>query len=210
MKYRFITIEGSIGAGKTTLAHLLAERLQAKLILEAFADNPFLPSFYENPARFAFPVELFFMAERYKQLNSLLAAQELFAPTTISDYLFVKCLLYAKVTLSEEEFKLYQRLFDIIHQQLIAPDLIVYLHNPLERLQRNIKERGRPYEANISGDYLMKIQDTYLSYLRQHPVRTLFVDASNADFLHHPDHLNILLDALEKDYSPGQHHLHLP
>ena len=129
MGYHFITIEGNIGAGKTTLAHLLSKRLNARLILEEFADNPFLPKFYENPGQYAFPLELFFMAERYKQQKDLLSQKDLFQTVTVSDYLFTKCLLFAKVNLPDDEFRLYQRLFDIIHQQLIqlpeAQDLIL-------------------------------------------------------------------------------------
>ena len=121
MKHQFITIEGNIGAGKTTLSNILAQKLNAKLILEEFADNPFLPKFYEKPDQYAFPLELFFMAERYKQLKDFLHTQDLFQEVTISDYLFTKCLLFAKVNLPDEEFRLYQKLFDIIHQQISIP-----------------------------------------------------------------------------------------
>lgn len=140
MKYRFITIEGNIGAGKTTLANILSKRLDARLILEEFADNPFLVKFYENPTQYAFPLELFFMAERYKQQKDLVGQQDLFQSITISDYLFSKCLLYAKVNLPDDEFKLYQRLFDITYQQVIQPDLLIYLHAPVSKLQENIKK----------------------------------------------------------------------
>src|SRR5581483_2817689 len=140
MNYHFITIEGNIGAGKTTLAHLLARHFNARLILEEFADNPFLPKFYENPQQYAFPLELFFMAERYKQLKELIHTKDLFQSTTITDYLFTKCLLFARVNLPEEEYHLYQKLFDIIHQQLVQPDLLIYLHAPVDRLQQNIKK----------------------------------------------------------------------
>jgi len=126
MKHHFITVEGNIGAGKTTLTHLLAKRLNARLILEEFADNPFLPKFYENPKQYAFPLELFFMAERYKQLKEMLQTKDMFQTITVSDYLFTKCLLFAKVNLPEEEFRLYQKLFDIMHQQLLFPDVLIY------------------------------------------------------------------------------------
>ena len=146
MKYNFITIEGNIGAGKTTLAHLLSRHYNARLILEAFADNPFLPKFYENPQQFAFPLELFFMAERFKQLKDLIQQKDLFQNLTISDYLFTKCLLFAKINLPDDEFRLYQRLFDIMHQQVIQPDLLLYLHSPVNKLQQNIRKRNGPYE----------------------------------------------------------------
>ena len=125
MKHHFITIEGNIGAGKTTLAHLLSKKLNARLILEEFAENPFLAKFYENPGQYAFPLELFFMAERYKQLKDLLHTKDIFQNVTISDYLFTKCLLFAKVNLPGEEFRLYKQLFDIIHQQLLHPDILI-------------------------------------------------------------------------------------
>ncbi len=210
MNYHFITIEGNIGAGKTTLAHLLSKHYNARLILEEFADNPFLAKFYENPQQFAFPVELFFMAERYKQLKELLHTQDLFNSITISDYLFTKCLLFAKVTLPVDEFRLYQRLFDIIHQQLIQPDLLIYLHSPVQKLQENIKKRNRSYEQNIPDDYLFNLQETYTHYIKQHNIKTLFIDMSNADLLGNPLHLKTIIDALDKEYDEGQHYLSLP
>src|SRR6186997_2492273 len=145
MQYHFLSIEGNIGAGKTTLARLLSKRLNARLILEEFDDNPFLPKFYDNPSQYAFPLELFFMAERYKQLKELLHTRDLFQTVTISDYLFTKCLLFAKVNLPEEEFRLYQKFFDIIHAQMIQPELLIYLHAPISKLQQNIKKRNRVY-----------------------------------------------------------------
>ncbi len=210
MQYHFITIEGNIGAGKTTLSHLLAKHFNARLILEEFADNPFLPKFYENPQQFAFPLELFFMAERFKQLKDLLQQKDMFQQVTITDYLFTKCLLFAKVNLPTDEFRLYQRLFDIIHQQLVQPDLLIYLHAPISRLQANIKKRNRPYEQNIPDDYLFNIQETYTHYIKQHQIKTLFIDASQADFLGNPKHLNTVLEALERTYEPGQHFITLP
>ncbi len=210
MQYNFITIEGNIGAGKTTLAHLLSKHYNARLILEEFADNPFLPKFYENPSQYAFPLELFFMAERYKQLKEFLQQKDMFHALTISDYLFTKCLLFAKVTLSDDEFRLYQRLFEIINQQLVQPDILIYLHAPVNKLQANIKKRNRSYEQNIPDEYLFNIQETYTQYIKQHNIRTLFVDASNADFLGNEKHLRIIYDALERDYPDGQHYLTLP
>ncbi|MFL5741409.1 MAG: deoxynucleoside kinase [Flavisolibacter sp.] len=210
MKYNFITIEGNIGAGKTTLAHLLSKHFNARLVLEQFADNPFLPKFYENPQQYAFPLELFFMAERFKQLKELIQQKDLFQNLTISDYLFTKCLLFAKINLPEDEFRLYQRLFEIIHQQVVQPEIVIYLHAPVSKLQQNIKKRNRPYEQRIPDDYLFSIQETYTNYIRQHNIKTIFVDASNADFLGHEKHLQLIIDALEKDYPDGQHYLSLP
>lgn len=210
MKYNFITIEGNIGAGKTTLAHLLSKKLNARLILEEFADNPFLPKFYENKDQYAFPLELFFMAERYKQLKDLLHAKDLFHQVTISDYLFTKCLLFARVNLPDEEFSLYQRLFNIINPQLIKPDLLIYLHAPITRLKENIKKRNRSYEQSIDPEYLYSLQETYIQYIKQHNMKTLFIDASHADFLGNEAHIQAVLDALDKDYEEGQNYLILP
>ncbi len=210
MDYHYITIEGNIGAGKTTLAHMLSKHFNARLILEEFADNPFLSKFYENPRQFAFPLELFFMAERYKQLKELIHTKDLFQNITISDYLFTKCLLFAKVNLPEEEFHLYQKLFDIIYQQLTQPDILIYLHVPVNQLQRNIKKRNRSFELSITDDYLFKLQLTYTQYIRQHNIKTLVIDAANADFLGNEKHLRAVLDALDKDYENGQHYISLP
>lgn len=210
MKYSFITIEGNIGAGKTTLAHLLSKHFNARLILEEFADNPFLPKFYENKEQYAFPLELFFMAERYKQLKELLQTKDMFHQVTISDYLFTKCLLFAKVNLPEEEYLLYQKLFEIINPQLVQPDLLIYLHAPIPRLKENIRKRNRSYEQSIESEYLLSLQETYTQYIKQHNLKTLFIDASSADFLGNPKHLHAVIDALEKDYEPGKNFLILP
>ncbi len=210
MEHHFITIEGNIGAGKTTLAHLLARRLNARLILEEFAENPFLPKFYENPRQYAFPLELFFMAERFKQLKDTVHTNDLFQHITVSDYLFTKCLLFAKVNLPDEEFRLYQKLFDILYQQLIFPDMLIYLHSPVSKLQTNIRKRNREYEQNIPDEYLYDIQETYTSYIKQHNIKTIFVDAANADFLGNPKHLQVILDALENRQEETQYYVILP
>ncbi|MFM2359888.1 MAG: hypothetical protein RLY16_1881 [Bacteroidota bacterium] len=210
MKYNFVTIEGNIGAGKTTLATMLSKHFNARLVLEEFADNPFLPKFYENPEQYAFPLELFFMAERFKQLKELLHTKDLFQQITISDYLFTKSLLFAKVTLPSEEFRLYQKLFDIINPQVVQPEILIYLHAPVNRLKENIKKRNREYEQNIPNDYLFNLQETYTQYIKQHNIKTLIVDTSNADFINNEAHFNVILKALDKEYSEGQHYISLP
>lgn len=210
MKYNFVVIEGNIGAGKTTLSHLLSKHYNARLILEEFADNPFLPKFYQNPDQYAFPLELFFMAERYKQLKELLQTKDMFQNVTISDYLFTKCLLFAKVNLPDEEFRLYQKLFEIINPQIVQPDILIYLHTPVNKLQENIKKRNREYEQSIPSDYLFSLQETYTQYIKQHNIKTLFVDASNADFLTNEEHMKVIIDALDKEYEDGQHYISLP
>lgn len=210
MKYNFIAIEGNIGAGKTTLARALSKKLNARLILEEFDENPFLAKFYENPEKYAFPAELFFMAERYKQLKELLHTTDLFQGIAVSDYMFTKCLLFAKINLPLEEFRLYQKLFDILCQQLRRPDMLIYLHAPVARLQQNIKKRNRDYEQSIQDQYLLNLQKTYTNYIKQQNLKTLFIDAANADFDGNEDHLAVILTALESDYSEGQHYFTLP
>ena len=210
MNYRFITVEGNIGAGKTTLSSLLSKHYHARLVLEAFADNPFLPSFYKNPEQYAFPLELFFMAERYKQWKEVLQAPDMFHQITISDYLFTKSLLFARVNLKDDEYKLYQRLFDIINPQILQPEILIFLNAPIKKLQENIRKRNRGYELSISDEYLQSIQDIYTEYLKQHSVKTLMVDTSNADFLNNTEHFQVITNALEHEYEPGVHYLTLP
>ncbi|MGL6269106.1 MAG: deoxynucleoside kinase, partial [Chitinophagaceae bacterium] len=147
---------------------------------------------------------------RYKQQKDLLQQKDLFQTVSISDYLFTKCLLFAKVNLPEDEFRLYQRLFEIVHQQMVQPDLLIYLHAPVSKLKENIRRRNRSYEQNIPEDYLFSIQETYTHYIRQHNIKTLFIDTSNADFLGNEKHLKAVIDALEHDYTEGQHYLNLP
>ena len=200
----FITIEGNIGAGKTTLATMLAEDYGAELILEQFADNPFLPAFYKDPSKNAFPLELFFMAERYQQLQETIQ-KKLFHQPIISDYLFSKSQLFAKTNLKENELNLYMRLFRIIHKQLPQPDLILYLHNSVEQLQENISKRGRDYEQDITNDYLQRIERAYFEYFRQikGDLPILVLKADQIDFVNREiDYLRIK-KILNKTYPPG-------
>jgi deoxyadenosine/deoxycytidine kinase len=134
----------------------------------------------------------------------------MFQNITISDYLFTKCLLFAKVNLPDEEFRLYQKLFDIITPQIVQPDILIYLHTPVKKLQENIKKRNRQYEQSIGNDYLFSLQETYTQYIKQHNIKTLFVDTSNADFLGNDEHLNTIINALDKEYENGQHYITLP
>jgi deoxyadenosine/deoxycytidine kinase len=205
MNYKFITIEGNIGAGKTTLSGLLQKAFDARLILEQFADNPFLPKFYEDRKRYSFPLELSFLAERYKQLKEVLNTRDLFNQYIISDYLFIKSKLFAKVNLPEDEYKLYETLFDIIYPNLPAPDLIIYLHAPLSKLKENIKTRNRAYEQNIDDDYLVDLQNAYLQLIKSTQFTTLIIDTTQTDFLNRPVQLTQLLTHLERDYEPGHH-----
>ncbi|MBL7755467.1 MAG: deoxynucleoside kinase [Chitinophagaceae bacterium] len=209
MQYKFITVEGNIGAGKTTLSQLLQERLQARLILEQFADNPFLPKFYQDQKRYAFPLELSFLADRYKQLRDILNTRDLFNQYTISDYLFIKSKLFARVNLPEDEYMLYETLFDIIYPNLPKPDLIIYLHAPLSKLKTNIRTRNRSYEQGIPDQYLLQLQDAYEALIRSENYRTLVIDTSQTDFLNRPQDVEKLLALLQKDFGMGQHFINL-
>jgi deoxyguanosine kinase len=183
-KYNYIAIEGNIGAGKTSLANKIAHDFNAKLILERFADNPFLPKFYEDAARYAFPLEMSFLADRYQQISDDLAQFDLFKDFMVSDYDVFKSLIFSKITLHEDEFKLYRKLFYLMYKDLRKPDLYVYLHQNTERLQENIKKRGRDYEQNIKSEYLEKINTGYLEFLKtQTDFNIKIIDVSNRDFI---------------------------
>lgn len=202
---QYLVIEGNIGSGKTTLATMLAHDLDARLVLEQFSDNPFLPKFYANPERYSFPLELSFLAERYKQLNNELRSATLFQPLTIADYFFMKSLIFARNTLSDDEYQLYRQIFEIIYSSIPKPDLYVYLHMPTDRLLQNIRKRGRDYEQNISHEYLEKIRIGYFDFFRQHPDYTfLVVDTSNLDFVaNSDDYLTIKRAIFDKRYKKG-------
>ncbi len=204
--YRYVSIEGNIGSGKTSLVDRLCTDLNGKKILEQFADNPFLPLFYEDPERYAFSVELFFMTERYKQLQNDLTAPDLFNPHIISDFFFIKSLLFARKNLGAEEYKLYQMLFSVLNKTFPDPDLMVYLHRDTEYLLHNIKLRNRPYEQQIEADYLIKIQNSYFEYLRNitsFPV--LILDIKDMDFVGNENNYETIKFLISKEYQPGVH-----
>ncbi|HNP48722.1 MAG TPA: deoxynucleoside kinase [Bacteroidia bacterium] len=206
LKYDYIVIEGNIGTGKTSLASRIAEDFSTRLVLERFADNPFLPLFYENSNRYAFPLELSFLADRYQQLNDELAPQELFRQQTVSDYILSKSLIFASITLKDAEFQLYQRLFQIINPHLPKPDLLVYLHKDVKNLKTNIRKRGRDYEQNIEDDYLFKLERGYWDFFKQQSgIRILVLDTNEVDFVGNQNDYQEILGLLDKDYEPGIH-----
>jgi deoxyadenosine/deoxycytidine kinase len=208
MYYNFIAIEGNIGAGKTSLATLIANEYNAKLILEQFEDNSFLPKFYAEPDKYAFPLEMSFLAARFQQLKDKLGPQDLFKSFTISDYFIVKSLIFAERTLPADEFQLYTRFFNIIFNQLPRPDLFIYLHVKTRKLQQNIKIRARSYEQNIKDEYLEKIQDGYFAFIKQQtkfPV--LIIDTNNIDFVHNNNDYHKILSVINKQYQPGIHRI---
>ena len=183
-KYSFIAIEGNIGAGKTSLATQIAYDFNAKLILERFADNPFLAKFYNDAERYAFTLEMSFLTDRHQQITDDLSQLDLFKDFIISDYDVFKSLIFSKITLPEDEFNLYSKLFYLMYKDLRKPDLYVYLHQSTERLQQNIKQRGRDYEQNIANDYLEKINAGYLEFLKnQTDFNIKIIDISNKDFV---------------------------
>jgi deoxyguanosine kinase len=205
VRYNYIVIEGNIGAGKTTLATMIAQEYNAKLILERFADNPFLPRFYEDPSRYSFPLELSFLADRYRQLKDELVEQDLFRSFTVADYYFMKSLVFASKTLEKDEYNLYRQIFYIIYGSLPKPDLYVYLHVTPERLLKNIALRGREYEKSITTEYLTGIQESYFTFFRQNPEnRYLVLDIRDIDFvLHHEDYKKVTDMIFEEPVKPG-------
>ena len=207
MKYNFIAIEGNIGAGKSSLAEKIATSHQAMLIKEGFEDNSFLPKFYKDPEKYAFPLELSFLAERYHQLKDRLKSHDLFYNFVVSDYYIAKSLIFARKTLPHDEYMLYSQLFHIIISSLPKPDLIVYLYLTTDNLQQNIKKRGRPYEMSIQKEYLEKIQESYFEYMaQQKDLRIVILDTNNIDFVTNEDDFSTLEKLiLEKDYDKGIH-----
>lgn len=198
-KYTYIAIEGNIGAGKTSLTHMLSDDYSAKMVLERFADNPFLPKFYEDKDRFAFPLEMSFLADRYQQLSDDLAQFDLFKNFIVSDYYIFKSLIFAQVTLQKEEFKLYRRMFDIMYKEITKPDVYVYLYQNTERLMENIKKRGRSYEQNIDPNYLDQIHEGYLNYIKtQRDLNTLIIDVSDLDFVNRVEDYEYIVQQLKK------------
>lgn len=205
-KYNFIAIEGTIGAGKTSLAKKISKDYNAKLILEDFADNPFLPKFYNNQDKYAFPLELSFLAERYQQLTDELTKQDLFKNFTVSDYFINKSLIFAQKTLGDDVFGLYSKLFHIINSSIPKPDLLVYLYVNINRLQSNIKTRGREYEQDIKDEYLEKIQSGYLEFIRQQQkMRILILDINNIDFVKNKEDYLRIIELINQDYNYGIH-----
>jgi deoxyadenosine/deoxycytidine kinase len=203
MHNRYIAIEGLIGAGKTTLARRLAERWNGRLVLEEFDDNPFLPRFYEDPGRYAFSVELSFLAQRYHQLKRV-TEQDLFHSCTVADYSIGKSLVFAGATLEADEQALFSDLYRIMYADLPQPDLLVYLHLPLELVRDRIRQRGRGYEQGIGEDYLLRLHQRYLDHLhKRNAGPALVVDLGGADLLHDPAAFARLEGLLQAEHPAG-------
>lgn len=208
--YKFIAIEGNIGAGKTTLASLLADRFNAKLVLEQFTDNPFLPYFYQEPARYGFPLEIFFLIERFKQMQEITHPGDLFRSKTVSDYFYVKTLLFARNNLNDSEFKIFQNVFQSLSHQIVKPDILIYLHRPVEVLLQQIQSRGRTFETQITAEYLSNIQHHYFEFFRMNihlPILVLNLDDKN--FITESQLLDDIISLLKKDYTTKTHFISL-
>jgi deoxyguanosine kinase len=209
MHYRYIAIEGNIAAGKSTLASLLATHYNARLILEEFADNTFLPKFYREKERYAFPLELSFLADRYKQMKRTLLQQELFNEIVISDYIFLKSKLFAKINLPPDEYELFENIYEIAETNLPQPDLVIFLYSPIKKLQENIKKRARSYEQNIQDSYLQDVQNMYEEYLKLNLQKCLFIDVTQVDFVHNPSHFHQLIQVLNQPVTFQTYHLEI-
>jgi deoxyguanosine kinase len=193
----YLVIEGNIGAGKTSLASKIGSKFNAKVILEQFSDNPFLPGFYKDPARYTFPLELSFLAERYNQIRNELITPDLFSTFSVSDYYFTKSLIFSKATLSGDEYNLFRQLFDIMNLSVPVPDLYVYLYNDTEKLLLNRKKRGRPYEQNITAEYLDKIQQSYFNFMKQRKdFRFLIINTKDSDFVNKNVDLEVIYELI--------------
>lgn len=204
LKYRYITVEGCIGAGKTTLARMLSADFHSRLILEQFEENSFLPKFYQDPARYAFPLELSFLADRFQQLKTQVINLDMFHPHIVADYHIQKSLIFARKTLQADEFSLFMRLYQIMIAQLPVPDLFVYLYLPVDRLLANIKKRGRPYEQSITADYLSLIQESYFEFIRQQTnLRIVVIDTRSIDFVENRADYEWLVSVINAEYPLG-------
>ncbi len=210
MIYNFVAIEGNIGAGKTTLATLLAKEFGGRIILEQFRENPFLDKFYEEPEKYAFQLEMSFLLERFRQLNEILSEPNIFNKFTVSDYIFKKSLLFAKINLSKDEFALYRNFFDVIYKKLPKPDIIFYLHADAQHLMQNIKKRGRPYEQGITKHYLNKIERTYFEYFKQiEDQKIVVVNVNNLDWVRDVFVFKKLLKLFDQSYKEGMNIVNL-
>ena len=193
----YIAIEGPIGVGKTSLAKLLSKRLSAKLILEKFEENPFLSEFYNDPTRFAFQTQLFFLLQRYQQQQDIRQV-DMFHNLLISDYMFIKDRLFASLNLDDKEMNLYDSIANMMERNVINPDLIIYLQADTASLMKNIDKRGRNFESNISYEYINELNEIYTEYFfRYNDTPLVIINTNNIDFVHNPDDLDQVIQYIK-------------
>ncbi len=204
-KHNFIVIEGNIGAGKTSLSTKISDDYNANLVLEQFAENPFLPKFYKDQEKYAFQLETSFLIDRYDQLKKRLQTLDLFKTFVVSDYYFAKSLIFSRNTLKSDEFNLYRKIFNAIYNNVPRPDLYVYLHLPIDKLLKNIANRGRDYEKDISREYLEKIQNAYFDYFKkQKDFKFLIINTESIDFVHNKNHYDLIKETImNNEYKTG-------
>lgn len=204
MKYKYIAIEGVIGAGKTTLANFIANHYSSKLLLEEFEDNPFLAKFYQEKDKYNFPLELSFLASRYHQVKNEIEKRDLFQDSIVSDFVLYKSLVFASINLTGDELELYKKLFQIMFQQIPVPDLTIYIYHTTESLRKNIIQRGRDYEMRIEDSYLDQLNENYLSYFKQlSQHRIVIIDGKDYDIIQQPENANKLVQLAEREFPLG-------
>ena len=203
-RYRYIVVEGPIGAGKTSLTHKLAERFNADTLLENANDNPFLPRFYQEPRRYALPTQLHFLFERSRQLRELTQG-DLFRAGTVSDFLIDKDMLFARLNLDDDEFELYQKVYADLAPQTAVPDLVIYLQAPIEALQERVNRRGIEFERGMDGDYLQRLANSYSEFFHRYDAAPLLiVNTSNLNFVESADDFELLLERMSKMRGPRE------
>lgn len=204
---RYVAIEGVIGAGKTTLAHMIAQRLNAQLVLEKFEENPFLARFYEDQEHYAFQTQIFFLLSRYKQQRDLFQA-DLFQNALVTDYIFDKDKIFAYLNLQDDELKLYEALVGSIEKNVPVPDLVVYLQSSVPRLLSNIKSRGRKYEENMSEEYITDLNEAYnYFFFRYKNSPLMIVNSTEIDFVANPgDFDQLYSEIMREDRSPVEYY----
>lgn len=211
MEYNYVAIEGTIGAGKTTLATRIANDFNGKLVLEEFEGdkNPFLSKFYKEPEKYSFQLEMTFLALRFQQLKDKLSNLDLFHDFIISDYYVAKSLIFSRNNLQEDEYDLFSRFYNIIFANIPKPELLVYLYLDVDHLQYNIRKRGRSYEQTISNAYLEDIQQGYFEFIRQEQnnMRILMLDTNRLDFVAHEKDYQLILEAINQPYDIGLHRI---
>jgi deoxyguanosine kinase len=209
-KIRYIAIEGVIGAGKTTLAKKIAQKLNAKLILENFEDNPFLEKFYKNPKRYGFHTQIYFLLTRYKQLQEL-RHEDLFHNYVISDYIFEKDKIFAYLNLQDDELVLYEKIVSFIERSVPIPDLIIYLQSTVERLLFNIKHRDRSVEKTISDEYIKDLTEGYnYFFFRYKASKVMIVNSTNIDFVNNEEDFENLVNEILKSEHPALEYFNPP